>query len=442
MDATDAVLRWIDKEELAALALAMGNIDSPTGEEQAMGDFVNEWYQRQGFKTRLISAVRGRPNVIGMLRGTGGGCSLLFNAHMDTAVSAKNLWSRRDCNAPVFHSAWRDGDRLYGHGVVNDKGPMACFMMAASAIKRAGIELQGDLLLTSVSGEIGWEPVDEFESAACLGQSIGTRFVARHGAIADYVIVAESTGSTFSWVEAGKLFVKLTVYGGPRIYTPFLKPTYAPETEPNAIVKMHRVFGALQAWSRKYQSEHVYTCPGGTVIPRTAFGAIRGGDPFFLDGSAELCALYLDIRTLPGQDFLAIKAELEQILRSLGIDGEVEIIVSEPGYEAKNIEALAEAVSRAHRVVFGDELTAASGPYSSMWRDTNAYNEIGIPALTYGPLTRFGPSSEGGEMDFSMSVDDLHKAAQVYAKVALDICNRERLADVKCNGQRAVDRRV
>src|SRR5579862_1365527 len=103
MDCADAVLRRIDKEELAALALAMGNIDSPTGQEQAMGDFVNEWCQRQGFKTRLISAVSGRPNVIGTLGGTGSGCSLLFNAHMDTAVSPKNLWSRRNCTAPVFH---------------------------------------------------------------------------------------------------------------------------------------------------------------------------------------------------------------------------------------------------------------------------------------------------------------------------------------------------
>jgi acetylornithine deacetylase/succinyl-diaminopimelate desuccinylase-like protein len=426
VEAAESVSRHLDREELAALALAMGNIDSPTGREQEMGDFVAQWLQREGFKTRVIAAVSGRPNVVGTLKGTGGGQSLLFNAHMDTAVSADNVWSRRNPGAPVFHSGWRDGDRLYGHGIVNDKGPMACFLMAAKALKQAGIRLKGDLVLTCVCGEIGWEPVDEFQSPRCLGHAVGTRFIARHGAIADYVIVAESTGSTFSWVEAGKLFVKLTVFGSPRIYTPFLKGPYTPETDPNAIVKMNTVVHGLQAWARRYESEHGYVCPGGTVVPKVAIGAIRGGEPYFLDGTSELCAVYLDIRTVPGQDFLRIKAQLEQLLRSLGMDGEVEITVSEPGYEARNIEPLAEAVGRAHGAVFGDKLTAAIGPYSSMWRDTNVYNEIGVPALTYGPATRFGPAAGGGEMDFSMSIDDLHKAAQVYARVALDICNRDK----------------
>ena len=140
MDTADSVLSQIDRDELAALALAMGNIDSPTGQEKEMGRFVSEWLQREGFKTRVIGVVSERPNVVGTLKGAGGGCSLLFNAHMDTAVAAENVWSRRNCVAPVFHSAWREGERLYGHGVVNDKGPMACFMLAAKAIKKAGID--------------------------------------------------------------------------------------------------------------------------------------------------------------------------------------------------------------------------------------------------------------------------------------------------------------
>jgi len=58
---------------------------------------------------------------------------------------------------------------------------------------------------------------------------------------------------------------------------------------------------------------------------------------------------------------------------------------------------------------------------ASIWTDTNVYNELGIPAIKFGPRGKnIGPRLE------EIKVDDMVKAAQVYALVALDICNRER----------------
>lgn len=159
----DLVLAQIDREELANLALALAKIDSPPGREREVGEFVEAWLRQEGFQTKVISLLPDRPNVVGRYQGSGGGYSLIFNAHMDTSVSEQDVLRCRDPLSPIDHGAWREGDTLYGNGIVNDKGQMACFLTAAKAIKKAGIVLKGDLLLTAVSGEIEWEPVDEFQ---------------------------------------------------------------------------------------------------------------------------------------------------------------------------------------------------------------------------------------------------------------------------------------
>ncbi|MBI2831917.1 MAG: M20/M25/M40 family metallo-hydrolase [Chloroflexi bacterium] len=419
---TDRVLEKIDREELVDLALKLGNIDSPPGQERGMAQAVEAWLKQEGFKTKVLSLLESRPNVIGALKGSGGGLSLLFNSHMDTVVSRDAVLSRRDSEDPIYHQAWREGDRLFGNGIVNDKGPMACFLIAARAIKQAGIALKGDIILTAVSGEVAWEPIDEFQPPKCPGTEIGTRFIATHGGIADYALVAEATNFQSAWVEAGKLYVKITVFGEPRLYTPYLKGSYSPEKNPNAIVRMSRLINEIEAWAAVYEREHTYVCPGGTLIPKVAIGAIRGGEPFALDGTSEVCSIYIDIRTAPGQNFLDIKAELENKVRSLELDGEVDIFASEPGYEANatGIGPLVEAVDNAHKAIFGKKPEPAIGPVCSMWRDNNIFNEVGIPSLTYGPA-----AGTGGR-NYSILIDDLYKAAEIYAMVALDICSRER----------------
>ena len=122
----------------------------------------------------------------------------------------------------------------------------------------------------------------------------------------------------------------------------------------------------------------------------------------------EVCMLYLDIRTAPGQDGGAIRHELRALMDECGLEGKVEQFVNRNGYEAHGIEPLAGAVDEAHRSVFGEECEIADSPECSMWRDHNVYNEMGIPALTYGPpgragtgayaVTRGGPAERGARL--------------------------------------------
>jgi hypothetical protein len=84
------------------------------------------------------------------------------------------------------------------------------------------------------------------------------------------------------------------------------------------------------------------------------------------------------------------------------------------------VEPLAGAITRAHQAVLGGTPQPASPPFSSMWRDINCFNEMRIPAITYGP----GVSVGGG--NFGMKIADLVTGTRLYALTALDLCNQER----------------
>ena len=127
--------KWaIDADELVQLTLDLCRIESPAGEEAEVGEFVFGWLAREGFMPRKIGMFPHRFNVLGTLPGRGDGYSLIFNSHMDTGRSKADRWSIRNPEAPINHGAWVEGDTLHGEGVVNDKGPMAAFLIAAKAV--------------------------------------------------------------------------------------------------------------------------------------------------------------------------------------------------------------------------------------------------------------------------------------------------------------------
>lgn len=414
------VLRTIRREELVQLALDLGNLNSPPGREGPVADYVEEWLRKNHFETRRLALIEERPNVVGVVKGTGEGCSLILNSHMDTSVSETDRWIFRRIDNPIYYRAWREGETLFGNGVVNDKGPMAAFMLAAKAILESGIKLKGDLVLTMVPGEIGWEPVDEFVSPRFLSKEAGTRFLLTHGVVGDFALVAEATNFRVAWVEAGKAFFKVTVYGDHPIYTPYIPRPKPMEKNPNAIVRMAKLIESIEAWAYEYEQKNQYDCPGGTVIPKVNIGAIRGGSPYFILQTAELCAIYLDVRLSPVQSPLPVKEEIEQLCRKLNLEADVEMFLYRRGYEAQNVSPLVEAIGRAHSRIFGKRPEPVVGPECSMWRDVNVFNEMGIPSATYGPAAGSG----GG--NYFLSIDDLWTSAKLYALIMLDICQREK----------------
>src|SRR5215208_1760620 len=108
-----------------------------------------------------------------------------------------------DCGSEEYHRAWLDGDDLVGEGIVNDKGPMTAFLIAAKAVKSTGVPLKGDLLLTAAVGETSHEPCDDPPGVVRETGDLGARFLMTHGGVADYALIAEGTGFSTVSVEAG-----------------------------------------------------------------------------------------------------------------------------------------------------------------------------------------------------------------------------------------------
>jgi len=416
------VLCLIDEKELVDLAVEMGNIYSPTGFEKPMGDFVFDWLNSQGFEAVNQEVVPERYNVVASIKGGGKGKSLMLNSHMDSDLGGPGEeLTFANPDLPQNKSAWEEKDKIFGKPVLNDRGPMAATMVAAKAIMNSGVRLAGDVTIAMVVGEIGNAPVDEFQGAQYLGKGLGSRHLVNHGPLVDYALVAETTDFGIAWAEAGVAYIKIRITGE-AIYTPRSHRTERIEDHPNAIVKMAGLIQALEAWAVEYESENIFHFDGGEMEPKVVIGAIRGGMPYKPYMTSGVCSIYVDVRIPPGKSPVQVKHQLSDVARSLNMEADVEIYLYRSGYVAENISEFKKAVEIAHIKVFGKEPNPVPPPVTSMWRDINVFNEVGIPSLTYGP-PRSLPEVQDKDKGKFMYKKDLVDVSKIYALTALDICN-------------------
>ncbi len=119
----EKVVSQVNKDEVIDLALALCNIASPVGHEKEVLQFIYDWLDRHGFSPKKVGMLEHRYNVVGTLKGTGTGYTLLTNSHTDTTMGADETWIQANAADPMWNSAWRDGNLLVGYGIVNDKDP-------------------------------------------------------------------------------------------------------------------------------------------------------------------------------------------------------------------------------------------------------------------------------------------------------------------------------
>ena len=146
----------IDRDRLVDWASSAIGTPSFTGSEEAMAELVRETFLGMGLQVQWQQVEDGRANVLGTRAGVGGGPSLMFNGHMDTSYSGREPWL---AHVPGFQpSAFVEDGRLYGLGISNMKGALACYVEALRALDDAGVRLNGDVLVAAVSGEIEKTP--------------------------------------------------------------------------------------------------------------------------------------------------------------------------------------------------------------------------------------------------------------------------------------------
>lgn len=128
--------------DLVAIESVNPDLVADGGGEAAIAAFVASWLRGQGLEVEVVEPVTGRPSVVGVLRGKGGGRSLMLNAHMDTVGAGGML----DPFTPKV-----DAGRIYGRGAYDMKGSLAAIMVAAREARH--LDLAGDVIVTAVSDE-------------------------------------------------------------------------------------------------------------------------------------------------------------------------------------------------------------------------------------------------------------------------------------------------
>lgn len=409
MDA-EAILAAVDEQALVDLAVALVSTPSPTGEEAAMAERMREALEGLGMQVAVQEVEDGRPNVLGVLEGAGGGKSLMLNGHMDTSYSGDEPWLR---GIPGFQPEGfvRDG-RVYGLGISNMKGALACYVTAGLALNAAGVELGGDLMIAAVVGEIEktqWG--EEFRGRQYRGYAAGSRFLVSHGGVADVCILGEPTEQRIVLGHYGTIWMRLSTRG-PFIHTAFSEGRL-PE---NSIVRMREVLDAVLEWIPSWEERAAYGGKRGLVN----LGAISGGFGWRVSRTPHRTDLFLDVRVPPTMPMVEARAALQEFVRGLrerfpehGI--EHEIYVTAPGAEIAEDHPLVAAIDESHADVFGQSPERDTVRWFS---DASALTRYGIQTVNYGTSSGL-PDPELGE---NLEIEGLVKTAKVYALAAARVC--------------------
>ncbi len=137
------------RDDITLLASRLIQIPSESGEEGNLARFLTDEMKKLGFDEVHTDKAG---NVIGIIRGTGGGENILFNCHMDH-VSPGN---RADWEFDPYGGTV-SGGYVHGRAASDTKGAMAAQIYAGYLLKEAGIQLKGDVYFTFVIDE---EPGD------------------------------------------------------------------------------------------------------------------------------------------------------------------------------------------------------------------------------------------------------------------------------------------
>ena len=156
--------------------------DEAPAREEGAALFVAGKLEEMGFTVTMPTKREGRPNVIGVLDGPAGGRSLILNDHLDTYPAGD--WASWTMTGGNPFRPTRYGDRLYARGTSDTRGNLACTLLAARAIREAGIVLNGTLKCVYTADE---EKNGPDGSIFLLDEC---------GLTADYTIVCEPTGWT------------------------------------------------------------------------------------------------------------------------------------------------------------------------------------------------------------------------------------------------------
>lgn len=417
MPASDRLLENIQnsREYLVRLVsdLVRFNTANPPGRNtlEAQNWFAKE-LNETGFKTDLFDVFPGEPDLVGVIKGSGGGRSMILNGHIDVAeVRPDEKWDTDPFEAVV------KGGRIYGRGTDDMKGGLAACVTAVRALRETGMNLRGDIILESVVGEEAGEP--------------GTLKCLQRGYKADFVLIPEPTEFNIGGqggVITGWITIKSpeTIHDGARRLCIHAGGGLEGAS---AIEKMMKIIGALQELERHWavMKSHPLV-PAGTTTINPA--VIEGGrHPAFM---ADECKLWVTVHFLPNENHEEVVHDVEEfVLSACKADpwlrknpprfkwGGNSLVrdkgeIFPPADIDPNHPAM-RTIAKAHRTVTGSEPKVVCWPSVS---DAGWFARAGIPAAIYGP----GSLKQAHIVNEWIAIDDLMTMCKSVALTLADWC--------------------
>ena len=352
--------------------------------EAEIADYVADFLRSAGLDIRLDEVKPGRVNAVGVLRGGGGGPTLMLNGHTDTVGID---YMEIDPLDPVV----KEG-RMYGRGTFDMKGGLAAILSATKAVADSGVELKGDLVVAAVCDE-------EYAS-------IGTESVVEQ-VRADAAIVGEPTELQVLVAHKGFAWVDIETRG-------VAAHGSAWQVGVDAIAKM----GKVQVGLERLQDEVLMKKSHRLVGPPSVHSSIIGGGRE-LSTYPDRCKLQIERRLIPGETREDVDAELEGLLGSIGdidpeFDGDYEVKFFRGPMEISPEEEICSILSECSEEVRGEKPHFVGG---SGWMDTQIIWGRGTPAVAFGPVG----SGAHAAVEY-VEVDSVVNAARILEKVIHRFC--------------------
>ncbi len=250
--------------------------------EAAIARYIRDYLRNLGLDARFQKIEKNRVNVIGVLKGSGGGPSLMLNGHTDT-VSADTM------EMDPFAAEEKDG-KIYGRGALDMKAGVAALITAVRSIIETGIKLKGDVILTLVADE-------EYAS-------IGTEAVVDEYT-ADAAIICEPTDLDIVIAHKGFAWTKIEVFG-------HAAHGSLPHKGVDAIVKAGKVLAAIEELGQTSLKKKTHPLLGTASIHASL---IEGGTE--LSTYPDYCKIELERRNLPGEDQKQVNEEMQELLQNI-----------------------------------------------------------------------------------------------------------------------------
>jgi acetylornithine deacetylase/succinyl-diaminopimelate desuccinylase family protein len=390
--------------------------DEHVGGEARVSRLVEGLLASAGADTELFGEIDGRENCVGVVRGTGGGRSLILNGHVDVVPGgAPDEWRHGD----AFSGVVEDG-RVWGRGACDMKGGLLTQVFAAIALRRSGIALAGDLTLEAVVGE------------ECMEHELGTSACVERGYRADAALVAEPSAPP---VPLGVVAITpgvtrfIVTIEGRRTHPAMRGMTIHPGADAlsigvNAVDKAFLIYQAMRQREEEWglTKRHPLFAPGQFVIhPGVVVASPRGQlDPFFIADHATLD--YIVIHH-PDEAIEDVRSEIEDVVATVAhLDGWLRD--HPPAVEWKHYwppsrvapdHPIVAATCRAHELALGEPAQVVGW---SAVHDGTFLNQARIPAISYGP----GDVRQAHAVDEHIEVAELVRACKTYALLAIEWC--------------------